>query len=57
MTRTNDADQEYSGASAAVQRALAAIALKKGVKTVRHPLYGGHCAIDIASLAGFLVAD
>ncbi|HEY0049531.1 MAG TPA: alpha/beta hydrolase-fold protein, partial [Pyrinomonadaceae bacterium] len=37
--------------------ALADIALKKGVKTVWHPLYGGHCAIDIASLAGFLVAD
>jgi pimeloyl-ACP methyl ester carboxylesterase len=37
--------------------ALADTALKKGVKTIWHPLYGGHCAIDIASLANFLVAD
>jgi len=37
--------------------ALADTALKKGVKTSWHPLYGGHCAIDIASLANFLVAD
>lgn len=35
--------------------ALADLALKKGVKTVWHPLYGGHCAIDVASLAEFLV--
>jgi hypothetical protein len=37
--------------------ALANTALKKGVKTIWHPLYAGHCAIDIASLANFLVAD
>jgi len=37
--------------------ALANIALKKGVRTSWHPLYGGHCAIDIASLANFLVAN
>ncbi len=35
--------------------ALANIANLKGVKTHWHPLYGGHCAIDIASLADFLV--
>lgn len=34
--------------------ALANLAIKKGVKTRWHPLYGGHCAIDIASLADFL---
>jgi S-formylglutathione hydrolase FrmB len=34
---------------------LANTAIKKGVKTKWHPLYGGHCAIDIASLAEFLV--
>lgn len=35
--------------------ALANIATSKGVKTQWHPLYGGHCAIDIVSLANFLV--
>ena len=35
--------------------ALANAAILKGVKTNWHPLYGGHCAIDIASLADFLV--
>lgn len=34
--------------------ALANLAIKRGVKTRWHPLYGGHCAIDIASLADFL---
>ncbi|NHF60101.1 esterase family protein [Flavobacteriaceae bacterium TP-CH-4] len=29
----------------------------KGVKTRWHPLYGGHCAIDIVSLADFLLID
>jgi Putative esterase len=29
----------------------------KGVKTHWHPLYGGHCAIDIVSLADFLVIN
>ena len=37
--------------------ALAQIAHSKGVKTNWHPLYGGHCAIDISSLADFLVID
>lgn len=36
--------------------ALANLAIKRGVKTVWHPLYGGHCAIDVASLADFLVS-
>jgi hypothetical protein len=35
--------------------ALVNIALSKGVKTNWHPLFGGHCAIDIASLADFLI--
>ncbi len=35
---------------------LANLAIKRGVKTTWHPLYGGHCAIDIASLADFLVS-
>lgn len=37
--------------------ALANIAIKKGVKTKWHPLYGGHCAIDVASLSDFLAAN
>ena len=37
--------------------ALANIAIKRGVKTKWHPLYGGHCAIDVASLADFLAAN
>jgi Putative esterase len=37
--------------------ALANVAKLKGVKTHWHPLYGGHCAIDIASLADFLVIN
>lgn len=35
--------------------ALVKIANSKGVKTQWHPLYGGHCAIDISSLADFLI--
>jgi pimeloyl-ACP methyl ester carboxylesterase len=34
--------------------ALANLAIQRGVKTTWHPLYGGHCAIDVASLADFL---
>lgn len=34
---------------------LVNIANSKGVKTQWHPLYGGHCAIDINSLADFLI--
>lgn len=37
--------------------ALANIAKSKGIKTHWHPLYGGHCAIDINSLADFLVTN
>lgn len=37
--------------------ALANMANLKGVKTHWHPLYGGHCAIDISSLADFLVIN
>ncbi len=37
--------------------ALANLAISKGVKTQWHPLYGGHCAIDIHSLANFLIMD
>jgi hypothetical protein len=37
--------------------ALANLAIKRGVKTTWHPLYGGHCAIDIASLADFLASN
>lgn len=33
---------------------LADIARERGVKTEWHPLYGGHCATDAASLAAFL---
>lgn len=36
---------------------LANLAIKRGVKTRWHPLYGGHCAIDIASLADFLASS
>ncbi len=36
--------------------ALANLAIKRGVKTTWHPLYGGHCAIDVASLADFLAS-
>ena len=36
--------------------ALANLAIKRRVITIWHPLYGGHCAIDIASLANFLVS-
>lgn len=37
--------------------ALANLAIKRGVKTTWHPLYGGHCAIDVASLADFLSSN
>ena len=37
--------------------ALANLAIKRGVKTTWHPLYGGHCAIDVASLADFLASN
>jgi Putative esterase len=33
---------------------LAQLARDRGVRTEWHPLYGGHCAIDAASLAAFL---
>jgi hypothetical protein len=34
---------------------LAQLAAQRGLSTEWHPLYGGHCAIDIASLGAFLV--
>ena len=40
----------YEGTERLAQRAA-----QRGVPTEWHPLYGGHCAIDIASLAAFLV--
>ena len=33
---------------------LASIARRRGVRTEWHPLYGGHCAVDVPSLAEFL---
>ncbi|MDX2154062.1 MAG: alpha/beta hydrolase-fold protein [Bryobacteraceae bacterium] len=33
---------------------LARAAAERGVNTTWHPLYGGHCAVDIPSLADFL---
>lgn len=35
---------------------LARVARLRGVPTEWHPLYGGHCAIDIPSLANFLLS-
>lgn len=40
----------YEGAERLAQRAA-----QRGLPTAWHPLYGGHCAIDVASLASFLV--
>ena len=34
---------------------LAMIAPQRGVKTEWRPIYGGHCTVDIPSLASFLV--
>lgn len=34
---------------------LAHLARQRGVRTEWHPLYGGHCASDVSSLADFLV--
>jgi pimeloyl-ACP methyl ester carboxylesterase len=36
---------------------LARTAQKNGMKVDWHPLYGGHCATDIVSLASFLVSE
>lgn len=35
---------------------LARTAMNRGVQTEWHPLYGGHCSIDIPSLANFLTS-
>lgn len=35
---------------------LATVAENRGIVTSWHPLYGGHCSIDISSLASFLVS-
>lgn len=40
----------YEGTERLAQRAA-----QRGMPTEWHPLYGGHCAIDIASLGAFLV--
>lgn len=40
----------YEGTERLAQRAA-----QRGLPTEWHPLYGGHCAIDIASLGAFLV--
>ncbi len=40
----------YEGAERLAQRAA-----QRGLPTEWHPIYGGHCAIDIASLGRFLV--
>jgi hypothetical protein len=45
-----DAYGNYEGS-----RLLAERAVKRGVRTEWRPLYGGHCATDVASLASFLV--
>ncbi|OYX57089.1 MAG: esterase [Brevundimonas subvibrioides] len=45
-----DAYGNYEGT-----RLLAERAVERGVRTEWRPLYGGHCATDIASLASFLV--
>lgn len=37
--------------------ALANLAVKRGVNTTWHPIYGGHCAVDVASLADFLASN
>tara|TARA_R110002096_G_scaffold324349_1_gene518357 strand:- start:1989 stop:2891 length:903 start_codon:yes stop_codon:yes gene_type:complete len=42
----------YEGTEALVNRANS-----NGVKTQWHPMYGGHCSIDISSLADFLILD
>ena len=34
---------------------LAEVARARGIKTEWHPLYGGHCSIDVRSLSAFLV--
>lgn len=44
-----DAFGNYEGSRLLAERAAA-----RGVRTEWHPLYGGHCATDIASLATFL---
>ncbi|WP_296175736.1 alpha/beta hydrolase-fold protein [uncultured Brevundimonas sp.] len=46
-----DAYGNYEGTQLLAKRAAA-----RGVRTEWRPLYGGHCATDIASLASFLVS-
>lgn len=36
---------------------LASAARRRGIRTDWHPLYGGHCAIDVPSLARFIAAS
>lgn len=35
---------------------LAELAAERGVRTEWHPIYGGHCATDVTSLAAFLLS-
>lgn len=35
---------------------LAELALRRGIETEWHPIYGGHCATDTSSLAAFLLS-
>jgi hypothetical protein len=45
-----DRDGLYEGTERLAQRAA-----QRGLPTEWHPLHGGHCAVDVASLAQFLV--
>lgn len=46
-----DAYGNFEGTQRLAQRAT-----RRGVRTEWHPLYGGHCAIDIVSLSAFLAS-
>jgi hypothetical protein len=46
-----DAYGNFEGTQILAQRAM-----KRGVKTEWHPIYGGHCATDAKSLAAFLIS-
>ncbi|WP_369062051.1 hypothetical protein ABOZ73_07610 [Caulobacter sp. 73W] len=47
-----DAYGNYEGSRLLMQRAV-----ERGVRAEWRPLYGGHCATDIASLASFLTDE
>lgn len=46
-----DSYGNYEGTERLAQRAI-----RRGIQTQWHPLYGGHCATDIASLSAFLAS-